>query len=413
MTKRIGIIGAGTAGLHLGLLLRQHGVEATVITDRTPDQVAAMRLSNAVAHHHVTIERERQLGVDHWPVEQFGYTHHRYCFNTPQPIAFDGRFTERSRAVDYRLYLPRLMEDFAARGGKIEFREVADHEIGVLAKQFDLIVVAAGNGPFARIFEPAPEHCPFSRPQRLLCLGLYTGIHDAELAAVTLSVSPGHGELIDLPILSVSGMVHALLMEIIPGGDLESMAHMRYDDDPKLFINTLLAKLENHHPSVYDRVDHARFDLQRPVDLLQGGIVPTVRHSAFDLGNGRMAIALGDAHAVLDPMMGQGANVASYAAWVLGEEIVATHIYDRPFCERIDRYRDERVLGAQRWTNLMTMPPGEHLLELIVAMSTNADLADEFTENFNYPERQWARLASPARIRGWIKEAAERRPRRE
>ncbi len=34
MNKRIGIIGAGTAGLQLGLFLRQHGIETTIYTDR-------------------------------------------------------------------------------------------------------------------------------------------------------------------------------------------------------------------------------------------------------------------------------------------------------------------------------------------------------------------------------------------
>jgi thioredoxin reductase len=40
MEKRIGIIGAGVAGLHLGLYLRQHETSATIITDRTAEQIA-------------------------------------------------------------------------------------------------------------------------------------------------------------------------------------------------------------------------------------------------------------------------------------------------------------------------------------------------------------------------------------
>ena len=38
MNKRIGIIGAGTAGLHLGLFLRQHCIETTIYTDRRPEE---------------------------------------------------------------------------------------------------------------------------------------------------------------------------------------------------------------------------------------------------------------------------------------------------------------------------------------------------------------------------------------
>ena len=46
MEKRIGIIGAGVAGLHLGLYLRQHDTSATIITDRTAEQIARGRLPN-------------------------------------------------------------------------------------------------------------------------------------------------------------------------------------------------------------------------------------------------------------------------------------------------------------------------------------------------------------------------------
>ncbi|MFM2278973.1 MAG: hypothetical protein RLZZ444_1204, partial [Pseudomonadota bacterium] len=35
-------------------------------------------------------------------------------------------------------------------------------------------------------------------------------------------------------------------------------------------------------------------------------------------------------------------------------------------------------------------------------MSQDKSLCDEFTENFNYPERQWDNLASERRIHSWI-----------
>ena len=68
-------------------------------------------------------------------------------------------------------------------------------------------------------------------------------------------------------------------------------------------------------------------------------------------------------------MMGQGANVASYAAFVLGEEIVSSDVLDARFCEKVDLKRQDRVLAAARWTNLMLQPPSEALGMLIGAMS--------------------------------------------
>jgi len=404
MEKSIGIVGAGVAGLHLGLYLLEHGIKATIITDKTPEQVRDGRLPNSVSHHHVTLARESRLGVCHWPVEEWGYQIHRHYFGLPDPLAFPGRFSAPSRAVDYRIYLPRLMDDFEARGGTIYYRQIDRDEIPALGEHFDLVVVGAGRGAFSEMFPVRPEYSPFDRPQRILCVGLYTGVRPDEPESVTFSVSPGHGELIHIPMLSFSGRVDVLLLENIPGGDIEEMAHLRYDDDRRLFLDTLLAKLERHHPTIYDRIDTARFDLQDPKDLLQGGLVPGIRHSAAEIGDGAMAIAVGDAHATVDPILGQGANIASHSAWVLGEEIVKADAFDRAFVERVDHRRMDRVLGAQRWTNMMLAPPSPERGALIAAMSQNPVLADEFTENFNYPERQWARLSSPETIQAWIAE---------
>jgi hypothetical protein len=62
------------------------------------------------------------------------------------------------------------------------------------------------------------------------------------------------------------------------------------------------------------------------------------------------------------------------------------------------------VLGASRWTNFMLRPPTPELLDLIVEMSRNQSLCDEFTSNFSEPARQWSRMASAQRIQAWIEE---------
>jgi hypothetical protein len=69
-----------------------------------------------------------------------------------------------------------------------------------------------------------------------------------------------------------------------------------------------------HHPEVFARIDTARFGLTRPEDLLQGAVTPVLREDYTILPNGRVVIVLGDAHSVVDPVVGQGANSASYSA---------------------------------------------------------------------------------------------------
>jgi hypothetical protein len=41
-------------------------------------------------------------------------------------------------------------------------------------------------------------------------------------------------------------------------------------------------------------------------------------------------------------------------------------------------------------------------------MSQNKKLCDEFTDNFNYPDVQWDRVATPERIRSWIERTPAR-----
>lgn len=407
MSKRIAIVGGGASGLHLGLYLQAKGVDVTIHTDRKPDEYAKQRLLNTVAHHSITVARETELGVNHWPTDRYGYYCHYHYFGGEQPIFFRGDFKSASRAVDYRVYLPRLMQDFSDRGGRIEYAELKADDVARVAAAADLVVVCTGKGPLGQMFQHDPAHSPFDRPQRMLCVGLYQGVAEEPTRSVTLSVSPGQGELIDIPTLTCGGMAHALLMENVPGGDMEILARLRYDDNPRLFLDTVLEKLEKHHPTVYRRVDRRAFDLAGgPNDLLQGGVTPTVRHSHVALGDGKLAIALGDVQAVVDPLCGQGANIASHAAFVLGEEIVRQSVYDERFCEIVDAKRRDRILGATRWTNMFLQPPSPELMQLIGTMSQDRALCNEFTDNFNRPEEQWNRLASPQRILSWI---AERR----
>ncbi|PRZ52326.1 styrene monooxygenase [Paraburkholderia fungorum] len=401
--KKIGIIGAGTAGLHLGLYLLQHDVDVTIHTDRKPEEYASMRLLNTVAHHSVTVAREDALGVNHWPDQ--GYFGHYYYIGGPQPLRFYGDLEKPSRAVDYRIYQPRLMQDYEDRGGKIDYRTLEASDIPQIAADYDLVVVCTGKGPLGQMFQHRAEYSPFDRPQRMLCAALFKGIEEDSIRAVTMSFSPGHGEMIEIPTVSFGGMATALVIENIPGGDMEIVAKQKYDDDPAGFMKMLLGKLRIHHPSIAERINEREFDLANgPLDILQGAVTPTVRTTHMPLGDGKMALALGDVHATVDPVLGQGANMASHAAWIVGEEIVRQDVFDERFCEHVNLRRQDRVLSATRWTNFMltnlrTLPA--ELQKFIFDLYQNRELADEFTDNFNYPERQWDCFSSPQRMAAW------------
>lgn len=406
MSKSIAIVGAGTAGLHLGLYLQQHGVDSTIFSDKRPEEYRDVRLLNTVAHHAVTVDRENALGVNHW--QDAGYFGHYYYIGVPgMPIEFYGDLSSGpSRAVDYRIYLPTLMNDYIDRGGKIEYRNIGLEDLDELSAAYDLVVIGTGKGGLGTLFARDEDSSPYSEPQRHLCVGLFKGIAEQETRAVTLCIAPGNGEMIEIPTVSFNGDATALVFENHFGGDLEVLAKTRYDDDPRAFLDLVLDKLRTYYPITADRVNEDEFDLANSsLDLLQGAVTPGVRHGHVKLDNGKIAALLGDAHATVDPVLGQGGNMASYAAHVLGEEIVGNNVFDEHFFEVVNARRAVRVLGATRWTNYMLKNLRElpnSLVEFLGAVSLDRGLADKFTTNFNYPETQWDIFSSPESMSSWV-----------
>ena len=123
----------------------------------------------------------------------------------------------------------------------------------------------------------------------------------------------------------------------------------------------------------------------------------------LELAEGKFAIAAGDVHCTVDPLLGQGANIASHSAVILAEEIVKDAALDQRFCERVSWRRQERVLAASRWTNIMLKPPSDETMDLTLAMSYNQLLCDEFTNT----QLSGATMGSP-RI-GWADSRLEGR----
>ena len=115
----------------------------------------------------------------------------------------------------------------------------------------------------------------------------------------------------------------AIAVEGIPGGPLAALAHLDRDADPTGFDAAVLKIIQEHAPSLRERIDAATFGLTRPRDLLQGQITPVVRRVWANV-NGTYAIALGDAWITHDPIAAQGANLGSRCAFLLGELITTS-----------------------------------------------------------------------------------------
>src|SRR5262249_14690683 len=150
--------------------------------------------------------------------------------------------------------------------------------------------------------------------------------------------------------------------------------------------------------------DPAAFRLAGPLDLLQGAITPVVRRGYALLGDGKYAVALGDVHVLNDPVLGQGANTASHAAWVLGEAIAAADSFGPDFCRQVEGRTWEHARPVTEWTNATLQPPAPHVVDLFGAAARSQVIANELADNFNAPERNWAIFGSPAGAAAYLRQ---------
>lgn len=407
----IGIIGAGLAGLHIGLYLQQHGLSPTIYTDRSPDEIRRGRLLNTVALGWPARDRDEALGVRYWDLPENVIRRMHIYVVGEQPLRIAGKWTEGPGVnfIDMRAYLARLMVEFTARGGRLEQRAVTIDQVAALADGHDLVVVATGRDGLANLFERIAEESPYARPQRYLWSGLVRGVAFAEPPTLTYHILPEAGEWLDIsPFVTERGRASALFLEATVGGPLEPLARMRYGDDPGAFDRALLEACMEYLPGTRDRIDADAFRVLAPLDQVAGTVTSTVRRGFRRLDNGRCVLAVGDAHAVPDPVAGQGGNMAVKAAWLVSEMIVervrAGQALDEDFCVRAAQRQWRAVAASIYMSNAMLMPPPAHVQHLLGAASQHQAVADAFIHGFIDPERGWHVLSSPENTQAFLDE---------
>ena len=400
----VAIVGAGISGLTLALRLQQLGVDTTLYTAEDADAIREGRLPNTVGRFEPTVARERELGVDHWS-EVPGYSMGCIHASVPGLLSFTGHMDGFVRAVDFRVYLSTLLEDYAARGGRVELGPTpTPDDLGKLSSSYDLVVAAVGRSSIAELFPRDPERSPYDAPQRVLCAGLYEGIDYPDPVGLSFNIVPGVGEIFQMPMVSKRGAVSVLLFESIPGGPIEELVRARYEDDPDAFNALVRCLLERFAPAIAERLTDG-FGLLGPRDVLQGAVTPTVRKAWARVGD-TYAVAVGDAWITNDPITGQGANLGSRSAWTLADAVAAGGPFDEAFCRRVadDMWRD--AAPVTMWTNAFLQPPPPHALALLGAAAQHQAVADGFVQMFADPPRMWATVSDPAATEAFIAERA-------
>jgi 2-polyprenyl-6-methoxyphenol hydroxylase-like FAD-dependent oxidoreductase len=408
--ETIGVVGAGISGVHLALRLQQLGVSTTLYAERTPDEHRAARPVNLVARYGQTGVRERALHVDHFPDRPVPRV--RLTVGGEDGLRFCGELGQPWRFVDFRIYIPQLVETYQRRGGQLVIEPVDAARAHELAARHELMVISSGSRSMAELFPRDPTRSPFTEPRRRLLAMMVTGVSYLEPFSNDIHFLPGVGELFFPPFYTFGGQLNALLMEAIPGGPFEPLTRMSYPDDPTLFKRTLLDVFATHVPSVRERIDDSEFDLARPIDYLQGAITPVARRGWARLGDSRCAVAIGDAWVLNDPLTGQGANLGSRCAFLLADAIATAPKFDEQFCRTVEASMWESAAQpATNMTNAFLTPWPPHVGSLLAAAAEQQRVANAFVDLFDDPPAALSTLSSPTATEAFLSRLSESKPR--
>ena len=383
--RKITIVGAGQAGLQLAIGLVDAGYDVTVVSNRTPEQIREGKVMSSQCMFGGALARERAVGLDLWSeecpsVEGISFT---VADNGNHAFSWASRLDIPAQSVDQRVKMPAWLKEFESRGGKLILLDAGIDDLEEFAADSDLVILAAGKGEIAKMFERDATRSVFDRPQRALALTYVNGmVPREEHSAVAFNMIPGVGEYFAFPALTTSGPCEIMVMEGIPGGPMDCWADVT---TPEEHLEKSKWIVETFVPWEAERC--ADITLTDDNGLLAGRFPPTVRKPIGVLPSGANILGLADVVVLNDPITGQGSNnaskcAASYLASILEHG-------DRPFdaefmTNTFERYWDY-VQYVAAWTNALLSPPPEHVMNLLRAAATEPRIARRFANGFDDP----------------------------
>ncbi|GIL28116.1 styrene monooxygenase/indole monooxygenase family protein [Actinocatenispora comari] len=363
------IVGAGQSGLQLGLNLLAAGMDVTIMSARTPEEIRGGSPTSTQCMFQPALQIERDLGLNFWEEQCPKLTAQRYNLGLPpdgypdarqttgeaappwlrtevtpftRAIRFTGPWEHYTQSVDQRIKMSSWLAEFENRGGTVIYQGVMTSDLDSLTAlgRYDLTIVAAGKGELVGLFDRDASRSPYDRPQRALsCIYTRGMTFDPEYQdwAVSFANIAGVGEFFNMPGLTVDGdgmqPCNILLFAGFPEGPLGFHA-WRERLSPTEHLDRIVRAMREYVPWEADLAGDIEITDPRP--SLIGGYTPTVRHPIGHLPSGGLVLGMGDVVVANDPITGQGANNAAHSA----------HIYARHIIDNADGRYDEAWMQA-------------------------------------------------------------------
>jgi 2-polyprenyl-6-methoxyphenol hydroxylase-like FAD-dependent oxidoreductase len=405
--REIAIVGAGQAGLLLGIGLLAKGYGVRLVTSETAQQIADGPIRSTQGMFHEALQIERALGLNFWDDVAPEIRALQFAMIGPDgkpAIAWRGELDAPAASVDQRLKFPAWMRVFEQHGGRLETRPADVADLDELARECELLVVAAGKGDVRRLFARDDTKSPFDAPQRALAVCCVKNLRPYDPVRVSFSVVPGAGEFFCIPGWGAGGACDYLFFEAIPGGPLD-----RFDGvtAPEQRLALTLELLAAFVPAEFERCANA--ELTDAGATLAGRFTPEVRKPVAQLPSGALAFGLADTVVLNDPITGQGSNNATKAAAAYLAAIVerGAEPFDAAWMQAtFDAHWGAYAAWSTGFTNALLQPPPPHVQRFLLEAGSRPALRHAFVNGFDHPPSLFPWLADPAACEAMI-EAAE------
>ncbi len=385
--RQIGIIGAGQAGLCLGISLVDAGYDVTIFSDRTPQAVLNSQLRAAPLLFPDALEIERNLGLNFWDEESQVCTRfHNQVLDTEGNLLLDysSNLEKPWQGVDTRLKFSSWMEEFVCRGGELIVREINLDDLDKLAPNYDLVVVAVGKGSLATLFERDAQRSHHNKPKRHLGTGLFANLKGDPTSFRTFEITnlPNIGEIFKYPFYDKNeNPCYAFGFEAYPQGVTDRFSFVQ---NGREFLETAKKVIREFTPWEYEIFED--MELSEEKAWLCGAITPIVRRPVGHLPSGAIAMGIADAIILNDPIAAQGANNANKMAHLVAQKIIerGERKFDSEWMQAVFDEFWEYVQYSIGLTDCFLSPP-EHLQDIGMAMAKNPDVLRDYFNGINNP----------------------------
>lgn len=403
---KVTIVGAGQAGLLLGIALLKNQYDVSIFSDRTAEQVYNGHILSNQAMFDTALSIERKFGLNFWDNESpniFSTTMTLLHPTTQHVIlSWTGRQKRFYQSIDQRMKFSRWLNEFEKLGGTLTIKKTSLNDLLEISENSDLTIVSTGKGELSTLFTRDERYSAFSTPQRILCC-LYVKNMPSTINTdgVHVTVIPGIGEYFVMPGLTHNGHCHMMQFEGIPGQAFDSWSPSFQPND---FLEHAVNLLEKFIPFEAARCKNLELCDQKA--YLSGTFTPVIRNPIAKLSNNRFVFGLGDTVVLNDPLAGQGANNATKAANVYFEEIIknTTNNFNETWMnETYEKYWNTYGKWTTRWSNILLSPPPDYVFEFLQFASENETAANILANGFNNPDTLFPWIENAEETRRLIK----------